>query len=118
MRREKFFERVGFRKNAPVMTQEIALLMVCSGARVFGHLLLGPYLYLSTDTDENFSVGLFRLPSYNDTFQGTALDLHTRWVLKQALAKLLLIKKEGYISHKAVSVLRVPSLPQKKELKC
>lgn len=29
-----------------VMTQEIALLMVCSVACAFGHLLPGPYLYL------------------------------------------------------------------------
>lgn len=28
------------------MTQEIALLMVCSAACAFGHLLPGPYLYL------------------------------------------------------------------------
>lgn len=48
------------------MTQGIALLMVSSAARAFGHLLPGPYLYLSADTDENFSVALSRLSSSND----------------------------------------------------
>lgn len=65
------------------MTLEIALLMVCSAARVFGHLLPGPYLYLSLTLMRTFLLAssdylvVMTHPGRQPlTIQGTALELH------------------------------------------
>lgn len=117
LQREKFW-KAGFRKNPTVMTPEIALLMVCSAACAFGHLLLSPCLYLSLTLMRTF---LLPSPDYwvvmthagrlGEGWRPRAefLQAHRLCPAWGASVKLPLMEKKSYITAVTLSVYTWPS---------
>lgn len=104
----KVFERLGFRKCAAVMTQEIALLMVCSAACAFGHLLPSPYLYLRLTLMRTLLLSSpdYRLVMTHAGRLGESSDLlkirGRLWTLQKVDAEdgcCFILEKKGFIAH-------------------
>lgn len=101
------------------MTQEIALLMGCSAACAFGHLLPGPYLYLRLTLMRTF---LLPSPDYRVVMTHTGRQAgwvkaddpgqsfwrYRGWILRlgafRARMNLPIMEKKGYIAAMTVSI--------------
>lgn len=93
------------------MTQEIALLMVCSAACAFGHLLPGPYLYLRLtlmrtflSPSPDYRVVMTHAGRLGKSWRSRAEFLEVQKVDIEARVILFMIEKKSYIAPMTVSI--------------